>query len=90
VKDAPAKISMLLIYAAALASLFLDWPALLEQVLQIGSLVFLAVHTIEVVVSWRWVRSYEGPLALSVLLTLLFGFVHWMPYKKRAGQAGQA
>lgn len=89
-KDAPAKISMLLIYAAALASLFLDWPALLEQVLQIGSLVFLAVHAIEVVVSWRWVRSYEGPLALSILLTLLFGFVHWMPYKKRAGQAGQA
>ena len=54
-KDAPAKISMLLIYAAALASLFLDWPARLEQVLQIGSLAFLAVHAIEVVVSWRWV-----------------------------------
>ena len=28
---------------------------------------------------FRHVRRYRGPLALSVLLTLLFGLLHWKP-----------
>jgi uncharacterized protein YhhL (DUF1145 family) len=82
--DAAAKIVALAFYAAALLSLFLAFPPALENVLQYGTLVLLVVHAIEVAVCLRWVRLYEGPLAVSVLLTLLFGFVHWMPYKKRA------
>jgi uncharacterized protein YhhL (DUF1145 family) len=80
---APAKIGVLVFYGAALLSLFLDFPPLLESVLQIGTLVLLAVHAVEVLVCLRWVKMYEGPLLLSILFTLLFGFVHWMPYKKR-------
>jgi uncharacterized protein YhhL (DUF1145 family) len=80
----PAKIGALLLYAAALLSLVLDLPPRLEQLLQIGALVLLAVHALEVVLFFRWVRLYRGPLALSVLLTLLFGFVHWLPLKKHA------
>ena len=87
---AAAKIATLVFYAAALASLFAAWPPLLENVLQYGTLFLLAAHAIEVVVSFRWVRQYEGPLALSILLTLLFGLFHWMPYKRRAEQAGGA
>ena len=78
---------LLLFYAAALLSLYQDWPPLLEAVLQYGTLLCLVAHVIETVVNFRWVRMYEGPLVVSILLTLLFGILHWMPYKKRAGAA---
>jgi hypothetical protein len=86
----PARVGVLLFYAAALLSLLLSWPPLLEQVLQLGSLLLLAVHSLEVMVCWRFVKMYEGPVVLSIALTLLFGFVHWMPYKRRAEGAGSA
>lgn len=89
-QDAPAKIGTLAFYVAAAVSLFADWPPLLENVLQIGTVILFLVHALEVLLCFRWVRMYEGPLAVSVLLTLLFGFVHWMPYKRRAGQSGSA
>jgi uncharacterized protein YhhL (DUF1145 family) len=82
----PAKIGALLFYAAALLSLLLDFPPLLEQILQWGSVLLLATHALEVVVCLRWIRLYPGSLALSILLTLLFGFVHWLPYKRQAEQ----
>ncbi len=79
-----AKTVTLGFYVAALISLFGDLPPVLESVLQWGSITLLVAHALEVVVCLRWIRLYEGPLALSILLTLLFGFVHWMPYKRRA------
>jgi uncharacterized protein YhhL (DUF1145 family) len=87
---ATAKIVCLLFYGAALLSLFVAMPASVAMVLQYGTLLLFAVHCIEMVVALRYIRLYEGPLAISLLLTLLFGFVHWMPYKKRAlrGSAG--
>ena len=84
----PVKIGCLVFYAAALVSLFVAWPPLLENILQIGTLLLFAAHAIEVVVSFKWIKLYEGPLAVSILLTLLFGFMHWMPYKRRAEQRG--
>lgn len=89
-KDAPAKIITLAFYVAALVSLYVTWPPLLESILQIGTLILFAAHVIEVVVSFKWIKLYEGPLAVSILLTLLFGFVHWMPYKRRAEQGRAA
>ncbi|MBP8926165.1 MAG: hypothetical protein KBG75_09925 [Pseudomonadales bacterium] len=83
---APAKLICLLFYAAALLSLFVAMPPAVEQVLQYGTLLLFAAHTIEIVVAFRYIKLYEGPLLISMLLTLLFGFVHWMPYKKRAAQ----
>ena len=83
-KDAPAKITCLVFYAATLLSLLFTWPPALEAILQYGTLFLLVAHAIEVGVAWRWLRLYEGPLILSVLFTLLFGYVHWMPYKRRA------
>ena len=84
-KEAPAKIVTLAFYVAALVSLFVTWPPLLEKILQIGTLLLFAVHAIEVVLSFKWIKLYEGPLAVSILL---FGFMHWMPYKRRAEQGG--
>jgi hypothetical protein len=42
-------------------------------------MVFLAVHALEAVFVFERLRLYRGPLVLSVLLTLLFGMLHWMP-----------
>ncbi len=83
-KDMPARIGVLSFYGATLASLFLAFPPLLESVLQYGTIALLVAHTAEVVFCFRWVRLYPGSLLVSIGLTLLFGFVHWMPYKKRA------
>ena len=79
-----AKTATLAFYAAALISLVSDFPPVLASLLQWGSIVLLLAHALEVLFCLRWIRLYEGPLALSILLTLLFGFVHWMPYKRRA------
>lgn len=79
---------LLAFYAAALVSCFIDMPAAVESVLQIGTVVLLVAHAIEAVVCLRYLRLYEGPLAVSILLTLLFGFVHWLPYKRQLGQRG--
>lgn len=46
--------------------------------------VLLAAHVLEVVFMFKHVRRYEGPLAVSVLLTLLFGLLHWKPLADRA------
>jgi len=39
----------------------------------------LVIHLIELPLFFKYVRLYRGPLAVSVLLTLLFGLLHWKP-----------
>jgi hypothetical protein len=41
--------------------------------------VLLALHAAELVVMLKHVRLYKGSLAVSVVLTLLFGLLHWKP-----------
>jgi len=88
--DSVVRATVLAFYGAALASLFLPFPPLLEALLQYGTVLLFAAHAAEVVLCFRWVRMYPGSLVVSVLLTLLFGFVHWMPYKKRSQAGSQA
>lgn len=85
-----AKLGAVIFYVAALLSLFVDWPGQLEQVLQWGTLVLLATHALEVAICLRWIRLYPGSLMVSVGLTLLFGFLHWLPYKRQTESAGGA
>ena len=89
-KDLAIRIGVLAFYAAAAVSLLTTFPPFGAAVLQYGTLALLVAHTAEVLLCWRWVRAYPGPLVLSILLTLLFGFVHWMPYKRAAEAAGSA
>ncbi len=76
------KSALLILYAAALAgAVFPDGllPPGLAGRLQNIALVILAIHLVELVVVFRHVRRYRGPLAISVVLTLLFGLLHWKP-----------
>jgi hypothetical protein len=41
--------------------------------------VLLGLHLLEVIFMFRHVRLYKGSLAVSIMLTLLFGLLHWKP-----------
>lgn len=69
----------LVVYALALAKLAGLLPAeTLGRVVWVaGGL--LAIHALELVFVFKHVRLYRGALGLSVVLTLLFGLLHWKP-----------
>lgn len=73
------KTACLATFALGLAGLAGVLPLGLSGVMQGIALALLAIHGLELVLMFRHVRLYEGPLALSVLLTLLFGLLHWKP-----------
>jgi hypothetical protein len=73
------KLALLAIYAAALAGFAGLLPPGLAGRAQNIALIILAIHVIEMVVMFKHVRRYRGPLAVSMLLTLLFGLLHWKP-----------
>lgn len=73
------KAALLALYALALAGLAGFLPAGLSSTLQNIALVTLIIHVLECVAMFKHVRLYHGPLAMSVMLTLLFGLLHWKP-----------
>ena len=83
------KLALLAVYGVALASYATPLPLSADAIgwLRIAALVLLAVHALEVVFCFRKVSLHKGPLLDSVLLTLLFGFLHWKPLADAARQA---
>ena len=73
------KTVLLAAYALALASLV--WPLPYDAGPSVRRIVFivLAVHGVELIAMFKHLHHYRGPLAASVLLTLLFGMLHWKP-----------
>lgn len=84
------KLSCLLIYALALAGWSGIWQGAAANAIQIVALVILALHGIEAVIGFRYVRLYRGGLAMSVLLTLLFGMLHLLPLARQARRSQPA
>ena len=74
-------------YLLALASLFIALPMGATPVVQKLALALLAVHVVECLFAFKYVKSYAGPLWVSVVLALLFGLLHWMPLAKAARSA---
>lgn len=73
------KLALLALYAAALAGFAGLLPPGLASRLQNITLIVLAIHVIEMAVMFKHVKRYQGPLVISMLLTLLFGLLHWKP-----------
>lgn len=69
----------LAIYALAMASLAGLLPSGLASIMQTIALVMLMAHAVELLVMFKHVKRYPGPLAVSVLLAMLFGLLHWKP-----------
>lgn len=55
-----------------------------------AALILLAIHVVELLFVFKHVRLYPGPLAVSVLLTLLFGLLHWKPLADAASAGSGA
>lgn len=83
------KLSCPLLYGTALAGWAAVWSGDLASATQIVAVLILAVHAVEVLIAFRYVRLYRGPLAMSVMLTLLFGLLHLRPLERQARRAAQ-
>jgi uncharacterized protein YhhL (DUF1145 family) len=77
------KIACLIVYGLALAGLAGLIGNDLASRMQSVAAVLLILHALELVFMFKHVRKYRGPLAVSVLLTLLFGLLHWKPLADR-------
>ncbi len=85
------KILFLMIYASAAAGLFINLPLAAGPIALRITLILLAVHLVELALAFKHVRLYNGPLAVSVVLTLLYGLLHWKPLADaKARQAAAA
>ena len=80
----------LLVYAMALASLAVSFPPAVATAVQYGAIALLVIHAIEVVVCFKYVKLYQGPIAVSIGLTLLFGLLHWKPLANAAARKDAA
>ncbi len=69
----------LLAYAMAVAKLAGLLPAGSFDRAPLVAGVLLALHAAELVFMFKHVRLYRGGLTVNVLMTLLFGLLHWKP-----------
>ena len=74
----------LLTYVLGAASALGLLPPSLD-ILSTVALVLLGAHALELLVMFKHVKRYQGPLAVSILLTLLYGLLHWLPLSRQAG-----
>lgn len=81
----------LLVYGLALARWAEVLPVGMATYAPVIAVALLAAHVLEVAFVFKHVRLYKGPLAVSVLLTVLFGLLHWKPMadEQRARQQKQ-
>ena len=83
------KLACIALYASALAAMAGRLPTAFSAPLEIFALVVLVVHALEVAFALAPIRRYRHGLALSLLLTLLFGVLHWLPLTQRARDRAQ-
>ncbi len=74
-----AKLICICLYLATAGSLLFPFPHGLTLTLQGLTVLFFFVHLLEIVFFMRYVRLYQGRLAVSIFLTLLFGVLHLKP-----------
>jgi hypothetical protein len=77
------KLTCVLAYTLALAATGGLVGGAFATTIQTIAVVLLVAHAAEVVMAFRYVRLYEGSLFASIVLTLLFGFLHWWPLAQR-------
>jgi uncharacterized protein YhhL (DUF1145 family) len=76
----------LAIYGLALAGVAGLLPHGLTLTLQVIAVAFFVIHALELVFVAEKVRLYRGRWIVSMVLTLLFGVLHWMPLAKAQAQ----
>jgi hypothetical protein len=76
------KALILAIYVLAAIGAYFMLPSGVTSALQKVAIILLAAHTLELIVAFKSVKRYQGPLIDSIALTLLFGLLHWKPLSK--------
>ena len=69
----------LAVYGLALLGLGVTLPGGFGPWIQGIAVALLAIHLLETLFAFKYLHRYRGPLALSVMLCLLFGLMHWLP-----------
>jgi len=82
--------SCLAVYLLALVGLFIDLPSTIATPVRYGALILLGAHMVEILVAFKSIKLYRGPLFVSIALTVLFGFLHWMPLARENARAGSS
>lgn len=77
------KISVLVFYSAVVIDFFVPLLGGFSSITQIIAVFFVVAHCLEAAVFFKHVRKYPGSILMSVFLTLLFGFLHWIPLSKQ-------
>lgn len=73
------KTACLLIYGLALASLSGRHVSDLTNAAQMVAAAFIGIHVLELLFVFKALRRLPASLSANILLTLLFGVVHWKP-----------
>ncbi len=85
-----SRVALLLTYLGALVALWVPLPLDAGPWLQRISLIVLAIHVLETALAWRLLARYPGGMVRSVLLSLLFGLLHWAPLTRRTAALPEA
>ena len=81
------KVTGLVVYLLAGFGARVALPAGLLHGLQVLAAVLVVAHLLELGVFFKHVQKYPGPLVDSIALTLLFGYLHWLPLSKQQRSA---
>ena len=81
------KFCCLLTYAGGVVSTVAVLTHPLAHFLRLAAGFVLAMHALQVVFCWRQLRPYRGGMPASIVLTLLFGLLHWVPMRWQAQRA---
>ena len=84
------KASLLVVYALGIASHIVALPGQAGPIVHTASLALLLIHALECLLAYRYIKLYEGALAVSLVLSMLFGLLHWMPLARKAREAALA
>lgn len=77
------KSNLIALYVLAIISLWVPLPWDSGPILQRISVALIAIHAVETLVAFKYVKAYDGPLGKSVALSLLYGLLHWLPIARR-------
>jgi uncharacterized protein YhhL (DUF1145 family) len=77
------KINCLAIYLLAIVAFFIELPWQSGPILQRIAIIILLAHCVEAVIAFKHVKAYKGSVGVSLLLTLLFGLLHWLPIARQ-------
>lgn len=83
------KLSCVLMYGLALAGWAGLWSGDSATIVQTVTIAILITHAVEVLIAFKTVRNYRGALAMSILMTLLFGLLHLRPLARQNGKAAK-